>query len=263
MTQPFFFGEADEKLFGFFHPPKKINKKTAVLLCYPVGQEYIRIYRSYKLLANQLSANGAHVMRFDYFGTGDSAGASEECNLKHLAQNINLAIEQLKQKSGIEKVSLVAARLGATIAADISSQREDIESLLLLDPVVNGKMYIENLRKTHAEMLIDPDRFSKPRTADECKPNELIGFNFSQQFMQEVLELEDDWLLNTKCDNLYVVNSYDEKNTKDICNNKLTHSSNVHYELINTPILWSDVEKIETTITLQKIGQYIIKKLIK
>jgi len=64
-------------------------------------------------------------------------------------------------------------------------------------------------------------------------------------------------------DNLYVVNSYDEKNTKDFCNNKLTHSSNVDYELINTPILWSDVEKIETTITLQKIGQYIIKKLIK
>ncbi len=261
MTQPFFFGQADEKLFGFLHQPKKTGNNTAILLCYPVGQEYIRIYRSYKLLANQLSNNGSYVMRFDYFGTGDSSGSSEECNFKHLSQNINQAIEQLKEKSGIDKVSIVATRLGATVAASVSSKRNDVDDLLLLDPVINGNEYIKNLKNTHREMLVDSNRFSRPRSADECNTNELLGFNFSNQFMQEMKELDHTYLLNAKSENLYILNSFSANNTRDVCNNNQFHSSNIHYEVIETPILWSDVEKIETTIALHKVGQFIIKKL--
>ncbi len=261
MIQPFFFGQDNEKLFGFIHPAKQTSTPRAVLLCYPLGQEYLRIYRSFKLLANQLSAKGANVMRFDYFGTGDSSGTSEECNFETLSKNIHDAIDHLKQQSGSSKVSIVSVRLGSSLAAQTSAERDDIENLIMIDPVLNGQDYISKLNKTHHEMLVDPDRFSQPRKKEECKTNEILGFMFSDRFMQDVTALNEESLTSLKCQNLFVVNSNCEDVTKNFCNKSLVNASNVDYEVIETPIRWTDVSRIEKTITLQDIGPFIIRKL--
>ena len=39
-------------------------------------------------LADQLARTGAHVLRFDYFATGDSAGATGDGNVKRLHDDI-------------------------------------------------------------------------------------------------------------------------------------------------------------------------------
>ena len=47
-------------------------------------------------LANMLAAVGCHVLRFDYFGTGDSMGTAHEVTRRGWEQDIETAIEELQ-----------------------------------------------------------------------------------------------------------------------------------------------------------------------
>jgi uncharacterized protein len=144
---PLFFGSAQRRLFGAYDPPRAGGTGTrAVLLCHPWGQEYIRAHRSMRRLAMLLGAAGRHVLRFDYFGTGDSMGESREVNLRGCEEDIETAIEELRDTSGATRVALVGLRLGAALATHVAARkRKLVESLVLWDPVVSGPEYLEEL----------------------------------------------------------------------------------------------------------------------
>ena len=75
---PFYFGSSAEPLFGAYHPPgNQVGRNLAVLICPPLGREYLRAHWALRRLADQISRDGGHVLRFDYFATGDSAGDSK------------------------------------------------------------------------------------------------------------------------------------------------------------------------------------------
>ena len=68
-----------------------------MVLCYPWGSEYIHAHRALRQLATRLSMAGFHTLRFDYFGTGDSAGEMEDADLGVWEDDIETAIEELKK----------------------------------------------------------------------------------------------------------------------------------------------------------------------
>src|SRR5262245_24413810 len=141
---PFFFGSSERPLFGVHHPPRERGaRETGVVLCYPMGQEYMRSHRAFRQLANLLTRAGQHVFRFDYFATGDSSGASGEGSLAQWLADVNQAIDELKDNASLASVSLVGLRLGAALAARASAGRADIDRLVLWDPVVLGPSYLE------------------------------------------------------------------------------------------------------------------------
>ncbi len=78
--KPLFFGNPERPLFGVYHPPRGTASQPprAVLICAPLGQEYIRTHWTLRLFAKQLNRKGIHVFRMDYEGTGDSAGRLDE-----------------------------------------------------------------------------------------------------------------------------------------------------------------------------------------
>ena len=111
---PFFFGSSEERLLGVHHPPRgRVPREVGVLLCYPLGQEYMRAHRAFRQLAMLLARRGFHVLRFDWFGTGDSAGAGEEGSIARWLEDARTAIDELKDTAGVTRVSLVGLRLGA------------------------------------------------------------------------------------------------------------------------------------------------------
>ena len=60
---PYYFGDSKRRLFGIFHPAtSRQSLNTGVLLCYPVGQEYIRAHRTFLQLSLMLSRAGFHVL---------------------------------------------------------------------------------------------------------------------------------------------------------------------------------------------------------
>lgn len=139
----FFFGSSKQPLFGIYHPPKARKvRETGVVLCYPMGQEYMRAHRAFRQLALLLSKAGFHVFRFDYHATGDSFGESEEGSIDQWVEDVRLAIDELKETSGVKRIALVGLRLGGAVAAMAAEGRDDVESVVLWDPVVDGKAYV-------------------------------------------------------------------------------------------------------------------------
>lgn len=137
---PFFFGSSHRRLFGIHAPAgSRAGKPRAAVLCQPWGDEYIYAHRCMHQLALRLSLLGFHALRFDYFGTGDSAGEESDTDAMGLAADVLTAIETLKEVAAAEKVTLIGLRAGANVAASTAAGcPREIEALIAWDPIFPG-----------------------------------------------------------------------------------------------------------------------------
>ncbi|MEM7453212.1 MAG: alpha/beta hydrolase [Planctomycetota bacterium] len=189
--QPRFFGDDDSQLYGVYHTPRgKVNRPfKAVVICPPTGQDYIRSHWCLKLLANQLTRKGVHVLRFDYAGTGDSPGSFEDVkSIETWQDNIRQAIRHIREQSKAETVMLAGLRTGAAFAAQVAQDNADVNSVVLWEPVVDGARYVGNLRNQHADML---DLWvCKMQTQNDERHEELLGSLFSRSLLDEIEDLK-------------------------------------------------------------------------
>jgi len=141
---PFFFGSGERRLFGVYEPAAfgGGGGTRAAVLCPPWGEEYVYAHRSLRQLSLKLSAAGFHTLRFDFFGTGDSAGDMTDADLAGWEGDTELAMEELRDIAGPARITLIGLRLGGTIAARVAARRgPDVDALVLWDPIVSGADY--------------------------------------------------------------------------------------------------------------------------
>lgn len=111
-----YFGPADAALYGALHVPASRRVRGAVLLVPPLAKEQYDTLRGLRRLANLLAADGLAVLRFDYLGTGDSAGAAG------LPDAVDGWIASVRHADaylrglGLGAPAVVALRAGAAIA---------------------------------------------------------------------------------------------------------------------------------------------------
>src|SRR5262245_11304927 len=78
-ARPDFIAGDGGALFVWHHPPPlEIRRGGAIVVCPPIGYEYMSAYRTLKILAERLAALGFDVLRIDYHGTGNSSGDHEQ-----------------------------------------------------------------------------------------------------------------------------------------------------------------------------------------
>lgn len=141
-----FFHFGPGSLFGSFSPPPPGGKPgSVVVLCYPFGQEYMRAHRAFRQIASLVTRFGLPVLRFDYYGTGDSPGWGDETSLNGWIDDIRAAMGEARRRSGAPLVRLAGLRLGAAAAALASQGSEEVERLVLWDPVVRGGAFLEEI----------------------------------------------------------------------------------------------------------------------
>jgi pimeloyl-ACP methyl ester carboxylesterase len=140
---PFYFGSGARRLFGIYEPAAVGGMgKRAAVLCPPWGGEYVLAHRALRRLAIRLSAAGFHTLRFDFFGTGDSAGDMVDADLAGWEADTELAMRELRDIAAATRVTLIGLRLGATIAAQVAARHAgDVDALVLWDPVLSGSGY--------------------------------------------------------------------------------------------------------------------------
>lgn len=150
--RPFHFRDPDKRLLGVYHPPKRIpSRAVGVVLCYPVMDEYLGAHRAYRVLADRLARERFHVLRFDYYATGDSAGRRSEASLSQWVDDVHDAVDELRASKGVLRVALAGLRLGGTLAAMTAATRDDVEGLALWHPVVTGAEYLALLHDRQLE----------------------------------------------------------------------------------------------------------------
>jgi uncharacterized protein len=140
----FHFGTRQRRLFGYYEPaPANFSRVRVVLLCHPMGNEQIFAYRTMRQLAARLVRAGFHVLRFDYFGTGDSYGDTGEGDLASWCEDIETAIEELKEITGATRVDLAGLRLGANLSARVAAHRlKEIRKLVLWEPLAADELAV-------------------------------------------------------------------------------------------------------------------------
>ena len=190
MTAYRYFGRGPMQLFGALHYPQAKPTGTGVILCYPMGQEYMRIHRTYVELAKSLAAAGSYVFRFDYFGSGDSSGDPVSGNLEQWAQDIQEAIRELRASTGVRQIHLVGARIGANLALATGGGGQ-VASIVVWEPILNGTDYLAALKQAHHNLLAGNACLEgyEWHTRPGCAA-ELIGFPISQKLLNEITGID-------------------------------------------------------------------------
>ena len=181
---PILFGPRDARLFGVFHGAAGTARGEGIVLCQPIGHEYIRAHRTFRQLAVQLADAGFPVMRFDYFGCGDSTGNGADGTLPRWIEDVHAAIDELRETSGVARVSLVGLRLGASIALLAAASRPDVHRIVLWDPVLDGRAYLSGLRRLQRQWL--KGRPGSRLFAFHPRTSELIGFPVPPRLQSEI-----------------------------------------------------------------------------
>jgi esterase/lipase len=147
---PTYFGAETDALFGWLHRPKLVaQRQTGLLICPPIGHEYVHSHRPLRHLADHLAAAGFATLRFDYHGSGDSGGLNQDPGrVSAWLDSIRQAITALKTQSGCTDIGLLGVRMGATFASIIAAE-QDVQQLVVWEPCVQGRRFVRELKALH------------------------------------------------------------------------------------------------------------------
>jgi len=243
---PLFFGDANKPLFGIHHQPTASSQlqDTSIVLCNPIGFEYGRTHSVIGYLAKKLAAKGYHVLRFDYYATGDSSGNSEDISIEQCIKDIVLSCDEIKTISATRKVSVVGYRYGALLAA-FASEHYKFSRLIMWDPIVDGETYLNDLQKIHNNMLTNPNRFDLNFLSNTTSPSELIGHYFSENLREKIKSLNLADLEKIKTKRIDIFSYSDSYNAESLINeNTFLSKATMHkFDIVSD---WNDSNKIET-----------------
>ena len=138
-----------------------------MVLCGPYGNEALTMHRAWRGFAQRLAAAGLPTLRFDYPGTGDSAGEEESPGqLRAWIDGVHAAVAHLRAATGVEEVALVGLRLGALLAAAAAAEKAGAEKdgaaggvdrLVMLAPAPSGRSFVQELRAMALLAVQPPD----------------------------------------------------------------------------------------------------------
>jgi pimeloyl-ACP methyl ester carboxylesterase len=204
--QAFFFGEDQRRLLGLFHAASRqpsVIERPAVLICGPHGQEAVRGHRLLRVLADRLSRAGHDVLRFDPYGSGDSAGDDHELHLKSWRQDVLSAAQQLQRLSRARAQLWIGFRLGAAVACQAAASDATVRprKLLLVEPVGDGPQYLAHLalatvQTLEASMSIKSSHWRQSLSDDPHRWQiEAAGFALGPSLHQELTLLREQDLV--------------------------------------------------------------------
>jgi pimeloyl-ACP methyl ester carboxylesterase len=169
-------------LFGWLHQGETSSGcERGVIIAAPPWHEQIHAHRSLRHLADALAEAGFPVMRFDYHGTGDSAGVDEDAG-RHATwlANLRSAVDWMRGEMGCAEISIVGLRLGATLAAQVAAD-EPVADLVLWAPVVKGRAYVREMKFLSRAAGVP---------VDGSKDIEAAGFVMAQQTAHDLAGID-------------------------------------------------------------------------
>ena len=148
----FWFGRDEARCFGMLHEPASSSCR-GVVVCNALGFEGSVANRAFRHLADDLTARGHWVLRFDYDGEGDSAGGPwEPGRVTAWMETIAAAVDVLRAR-GVTDVRLAGFRIGASLAFRHAATHAGISGVVLWSPCVRGSAYVRELRATLAVVI--------------------------------------------------------------------------------------------------------------
>jgi pimeloyl-ACP methyl ester carboxylesterase len=255
--EPFYFGDPEKLLLGCYHDPEPESARDcALLLCYPMGHEYIQFHRACRQLATLLAGAGFPVLRFDFYGCGDSSGECGEGRISQWLADIAAAISELRRRCDTGKVGLIGLRLGGTLSMMAGAERGDIDGMVLWDPVVNGKSYIHELKALHQEMLGIAHLRAK---ADGL--TEILGFSLSDQMLADLGSIDLLAIRQKPANNVLLIDSHEKPQQGLLVEHLKSLRAQVKHLHLPHPQFWTWMEDFSHILVPHQLLQAVIRWL--
>lgn len=190
MHEAFFFGPGSRRLFGSYHPPAGGRGNVLTVICPPLLSELGRTHSALRKLAVSLAEAGHHVLRFDYYGTGDSFGTLEEATVSDWLEDIAMAVQEGRDISGCTAARVIGVRAGALLACKSVGVATDVERLVLWDPPTNGDEFLKDLRCIQKEMVARNPQLSRAERREAM--NDHGTYRLSECVLEELSLLDAD-----------------------------------------------------------------------
>jgi pimeloyl-ACP methyl ester carboxylesterase len=178
----FYLTSQNEGLLAWLHTSNRSEQfDHGVVICPPIGVEQLHSHRSLRHLADALAAIGIPVLRFDWHGTGDSAGSDTDgSRLVMWRANVCEVVAWMRTHLHCNKVSIVGLRMGAMLAMEALGPN-DCDNLVAWAPVVSGKTYVREMRAIES-MAESHSRPSDARAGDI----EAAGFLLTEETAEQL-----------------------------------------------------------------------------
>ena len=260
---PFRFGPPEKSLYGVFHAAETRRQPVeAVLLCNPFGQEAVRIHRLYRLLAERLARKGIHVLRFDYFGTGESAGEDNDATLQTWIADIHLAHQELKNRSRAASITWLGARLGGALCAMASaSAASPPQSLVLWESVANGTDYLRELAQAHVDAVAYSIWGTAIALADV--KDEAIGFGVSAELLRELKAVNASQFASHKAERVTLITNSGAPGGDEVLRALQQNGRPVEHVKLDIAFDWTSEEAMNTALVPANALQLISNMLEK
>ncbi len=152
-----------------------VDARAQTLICGPIGYEGVIAIRSLNHLARQLAKTSIGSLRFDYKGTGESAGSS---------YSPSSMLSDRQAAAGYMPSSHAAGAVGAGFGAypALFGSHAEEDFLVLWDPVVDGRAFADKIRSDSKGHMF---RRLLPWAAAE-----LQGFTYSQTLLKQLAAVD-------------------------------------------------------------------------
>ncbi|MCM8766751.1 MAG: alpha/beta hydrolase [Candidatus Omnitrophica bacterium] len=141
MEKQVIFDGSKGRLFGVIHIVEK-NISPAVILFHGFTGSKVESHFLFTKLARRLYKEGISVLRFDFYGSGDSEGSFEEMTIETEMEDGKKAVQFLKEFEFVDKqkIGICGLSMGALTAVYVSSQFSEVKGLCLWSPLAFPKI---------------------------------------------------------------------------------------------------------------------------
>ena len=172
---PIIFQSQGEQLVGILHTPEK-QTKNLIIMCHGFTGNKVESRRLFVEAARTFSRAGYAAFRFDFFGSGDSAGEFADSLISHNIANLIDAIAWGREQ-GFTCITVLGISMGAATAI-LTLPEHPTEALITWSSVPDMQRLFE----------AEDANFSK--TKDQLKSYEFDGWLLRQEFWQDALQYD-------------------------------------------------------------------------
>lgn len=185
--EPFWLGDPARQLYASLHRAAVAGPRLGVLFAAPLFHEQPRSRRLLAEMASGFAAMGLPSLRFDFFGTGDSGGGSDQVDFTSMCADLTLAARALRVETGVERVVVIAWRAAALPVARWIREGGDPAVVVLWEPIADGAGWLADLQRADAAERNSASRYRPDHSgvvpADE---RQLMGLAVSPRLLSDL-----------------------------------------------------------------------------
>jgi len=114
----------------------------AWVLAPPFAEEEKSARRVLTEVAALFERRGESSLLFSFRGQGDSGGDFAQMSLEDWRDDLASAIEETKRRAPSATLGVLGVRLGASLAHQVATRRDDVAEVVLLEPLLSGRSFL-------------------------------------------------------------------------------------------------------------------------